>query len=729
MSYYKMSLVILSSSQSDYEIENRRTKNNAYAEVNIAQGLQQPYNFHNQINPPLRIPANSEVALQSVKINRSSVFTINSDTSYSYYFGEVITGDRNQVDRDGAKIGQLQSASQGFNFEQRALDSVHDDGSSIVYTGTTSMPLPMFIRAGVYTANTLASELERSLRAGISHPDYFLTSGVVEQDDAEENGTGFVWSMSNSGDQATLNRVNGTGGLPGSTMQGRTSALDITSASGGGTGTDMKWDTDDCLLEVVKENTIETWGNSAMLTTYPTSLTNGLTEFDMTLCTGEWRIGFVRPCQNDGRETPSYFDGSPFDFYDYVVEWSQLAGETEKTIKMYQSSWEKGKLVMKEIEYWNTGLGEVTNAQITATTLGADKWATLHWTMHGECMTVQLNDDRGTYYRLAYTEKNFANGIRAVKSANPSPINQCQWTMYPAIAMKTVGDFISIEKYAGTMNGKFPQDSTGIRTGLKNMVTPDEVADITFYPYPVKGTADIEATPGQSYYMRSFVDPNVLKGCINIESRSFNDYDDGIGQKEYVEVDMTVDNVGIEMWHTLCVKPTQHGWDTTQPGEYTCHTDDVSDLFGFGTLDAITQAWMGECFSITSSDKDNSLGVGGSYGWWVCPSFSYPQQSSQSLFVRCNELTHTSHNMGKGIPSKILYQIPRFGGGGEATGHRGTGEMYFAPNEMVYLDLHNVADINFNDLTVDIVDKNETWAKDLVGSTTVVLHFREKGAR
>ena len=65
-------------------------------------------------------------------------------------------------------------------------------------------------------------------------------------------------------------------------------------------------------------------------------------------------------------------------------------------------------------------------------------------------------------------------------------------------------------------------------------------------------------------------------------------------------------------------------------------------------------------------------------------------------------------------------------GGSNESGRLGAGEIFFEPSEKTYLDLNNPNELNFNDLEMSIVDKNERWATDLGGSTTIVLHFRQK---
>ena len=55
--------------------------------------------------------------------------------------------------------------------------------------------------------------------------------------------------------------------------------------------------------------------------------------------------------------------------------------------------------------------------------------------------------------------------------------------------------------------------------------------------------------------------------------------------------------------------------------------------------------------------------------------------------------------------------------------------MEYAPSEMTYLKLNNPNDITYNDIRLEIVDKNEEIVKDLGRSTTAVLHLRKSLTR
>ena len=116
-------------------------------------------------------------------------------------------------------------------------------------------------------------------------------------------------------------------------------------------------------------------------------------------------------------------------------------------------------------------------------------------------------------------------------------------------------------------------------------------------------------------------------------------------------------------------------------------------------------------------DTSESLG----YGLWIFNSSSPPVAINSTAFVRIPSLTHQSYNFCKSLPSKILWQIPKFTPDG-----RSTGSMYFTNPAPIYLDLRNPNPLTLQQLDVDIVDKNEKFCEELSGATTITLHFREK---
>ena len=97
-------------------------------------------------------------------------------------------------------------------------------------------------------------------------------------------------------------------------------------------------------------------------------------------------------------------------------------------------------------------------------------------------------------------------------------------------------------------------------------------------------------------------------------------------------------------------------------------------------------------------------------------------KSTSSLFVRLNNIPVKSYNAGQSRRSQIIYSAPRFSSGTDQS----VGSLFFEAPEKTYISCDNVADINLNQVDIDIVNEDETLADDLLGKTVCTLHFREK---
>ena len=91
-----------------------------------------------------------------------------------------------------------------------------------------------------------------------------------------------------------------------------------------------------------------------------------------------------------------------------------------------------------------------------------------------------------------------------------------------------------------------------------------------------------------------------------------------------------------------------------------------------------------------------------------------------SAFIRINDLPIQSYNGATSSRSNILYHIPRFSNDG-----RQSGELFFNAPEKTYIRLNNTQKIMLNQLQIDIVGRSEKIVTDLKGSSIVCLHIRK----
>jgi hypothetical protein len=100
-----------------------------------------------------------------------------------------------------------------------------------------------------------------------------------------------------------------------------------------------------------------------------------------------------------------------------------------------------------------------------------------------------------------------------------------------------------------------------------------------------------------------------------------------------------------------------------------------------------------------------------------------PTDDPGEVFVRSSTLTHQSYNFNKGLPSKILWGLPRFSNNGALTGC-----LYYQQVSPIYLSLNNETPMVINDMEIEFVDKDEVPVTDLTEPSVVVLHIRKSRA-
>ena len=76
-------------------ITSNTPKNDFATEV---KGLNRPYSYTNHLNNTTKIPANSKIAVESLKMNKSGNISINRGTQFAIYFGEEIGEDEDSSD-------------------------------------------------------------------------------------------------------------------------------------------------------------------------------------------------------------------------------------------------------------------------------------------------------------------------------------------------------------------------------------------------------------------------------------------------------------------------------------------------------------------------------------------------------------------------------------------------------------------------------------------------------
>ena len=695
-----MSLLILSSGQDKYD-------SNSLMEVDESnlpqsaqvQGLQNPTSFSNSIMPTMTIPANSEIALKHISFYRNGYYIIGKNMTFSVYVGEQL----------------LQQGRKSRVTEAKALQDV------------TSFPIPVPLDVGTYTASQLALMIQRNLNRFISYPPYFdniwcLPAGV------QKDGTtkyGFIWNFDNGASHTKTSYHTSMGTVIKSRQE---------------TG-DFAWD-GTSTYTTTATSTLE--NNSAIMEGRPLDIIGGAMDWDVSGCTGGWYIGFTRPTANDGREQPKSFRGGNI-FYDYLIRYDETWEDTEKTVRMYHCVIVDGHQTMREVEYYNNTDAHFTPNLSSYNSGGGSPYDThvhmysgepaaladlrgapsrVSMQVFGEDMKISLTADGKTFVltdsRLCIAGN--ANVLAQTPTRNMfmKPTGTTCNVLYPKISLVAASETAIITKYDGILASDY------------------------LYPQTEAQHPDLlGATSGNSIWGRSQLTGLLQQAEICKLVDFSNSYNSSLAtaQKQYIGLDgaqgetppvrvgegiipavATGDGFAVAYSTGFITIPSIGQLSKSNvPGVYCSATTDVSGLFGFEELPQVFSTGHGSTFTYAHRDTGPppTATIGAMYGWYVGSDDS-PIVARGNYFLRCPTLTHQSFNFGKGIPSKIIGTFPNAGPTGRDMGH-----MYYSPNNLTYLKLNNPSPITINELTLEIVDKNEEIVKDLGQSTTVILHVKK----
>jgi hypothetical protein len=718
-----MSLVVLSSAQDKYAIDGlRRVSGDVSITQNNSMGLQNPSSFSNNINPVFKIKPNSEVALKSANYGRANAIKIGNNESFALYVGEEL-----RTEYGGGIAGE----------EQRSLND------------TTSFPIPIPLQPGTYNMRQLSNMINEMLDWYVSYPDLF-NNIWCEPASFQADGTnafGLVWNF-NTGNNA----LNDSKYAMTTCTPWKSNRNSFTYAS-----------------EVYQTPALTTAGyqsNSGIVENLPLSLRGGEMKWTTSGADTGWRIGLTRPTVDDGigrgrRLKPENFNGTWF--FDYCVEY---AGGI---IYLWHAVMEGGAMVMKEVEYYNNTATDFApslasdaegrnltsmyrGTHLTGAILTSDP-KTLSIVFHGEDTVVAITNAADAVFiltdsRLCLSEYN-GSGTNADICLTPTrnrffkPVGLTTCALYPKVELE--GSTGATKEVTLTVwNGiTYTSDTAADRTANTDYKYPQ--------PYDDANEVDVFAE-GSSFWSRAAAwgKENTMRIATLVDTSTSYQSDSADLQKQYVglsgpegvtipiryatgnpEIPITAVDTGANSpvaWGLgIILIGNENGLaDHKVKGVYCSVQTDVSSAFGFPDKDSVFQSRDGSSY-IFGNRPTKAGGVptnttGAFYGWYF-GSDTAPIFTRGTLFVRVPQLTHQSYNFGKGIPSKIIGQLPTYTPAG---GVDNDGETYFEPNTLTYLDLNNPDEMNINDLTVEIVDKTEEVVTGLTGSTTIVLHIKQK---
>ena len=656
--------------------------------------IENPANFKNFFRSPVIIPPNSEIAVQSVKIERSGNVELEENTYLCHYWGQD-PSTLTETDERAYLVGNARTI--GF-------------------------------KEGSYNLLSLPGHIQERFRAQYSHPNLYggeeislkTGTGGIEQ------GLNFKFTAKGSASSASNNVSASLVATPVYNL----------SVPGGydDPSNQYSWTPGTGVISRTGAST-DTFSNAScvvMLKGRPFGLSQG--KFDVTTAfanSERWAVGLSRPQiqffqakTDDGADrvdldADTYghhldnrriidVDGGegldgPYETYDYAV----IRSETDE-IMVVQRAWdeEDEKLnCMEEIKYW-----EVPGSNASVLPGGSPRTSRMTLTEFSASYDGVRFEGAGDEIKL-YFKRSASSVYDTILSSTLSdtpglcytPIGDTSYALYP---MFNLGNgSMGITQYQSNYlddSYKFPTYDAGTRTYIPGsdmfsneapMMKNDRLSTYslpegrTLIQDDVALIVDSSKTKINWASAEQKLTQYVFSGLLNAANQYGLDY-------EHI---ITLDSFPI---------PNEH--NTLAPSQQFPHS---SLIMGFPDRAILTQ---------TEGDVEGY--VSGNLSRVITFTSTHPlEKINKSAFIRVPNLTHNSYNGTQSSISKILYQIPQFANDG-----RQYGPLFFEAAEKTYIKLNNPAPITLNHIEIQLVEANEHVIDSLSsnGTTQVVFHIK-----
>lgn len=388
------------------------------------EGLNKSYSYQNNLNDTYKIPANSEIAVQSVKINRSGNIDINEFNSiYAFYFGEEIDN-----------VESLDAGGNSFSRDEQQ-DVLSIPWATSIGFGETQYDEPIdSINSGAYLQDKLNSDVVKnftdnvdnvarrfkaSLNRSLWHPMLQQNASTLINPGANvevlRNGSGvdflgFKFQITNTDSSKNASHISA------SWMGADYNGTDQ--------GDEYTYNPSTRILSAPVGNI-----SSCVGIDYPISLANG--SFSASLVArsgiGIQRIGLCRALDD---EAPNYAaDNDGNEFYDYKVE---IDDDGDIFVEYAGTDGVSGALEMIELDY--NGDGSKKNAS----TLLIDK---ITFNIQNERVKISITNSSGV-------ETVLCDGTATSSASNVKPVSMTCRYLYPKIDLDP-GESIKIEEFFG----------------------------------------------------------------------------------------------------------------------------------------------------------------------------------------------------------------------------------------------------------------------------------------
>ena len=623
-----------------------------------------PYAFRNNFGSGMKIPANSEIAVESVKINRQPTLDYEPSQTTLFWFGQRL--------ETNASFRESQSYIIPSENTIRENLSPQDFSESFV---------PMI--------NTAYSV----------HPEINTVSGISMTPLQTASTSGF------EGFRYNINQI----GASATSKVPPTAALHVIFEGNAGQtdwdGTTLTAGGDDTYVQLQPED------NEGG----PISLFDGVLTFNNFSTAGsKWRVGLSRPIINQatsgflGLENPYIPCGDIVNgglgqdqdqFYDYVAESDGSKVRLYHAVPMNEtdSSSNLGEIEMREIIYYQDTDSATTadNAQNSSFAGGSpmDTASVVDITFTVQNEIVEISASGNTLARAnVVTSASFKDQV-------PKPVSQTCWKMYPTIGLETDDDTVDVAVYKCRDNTTIKDNKIFNDWAVKCRIHAN-MDDFEERTQDADGAARITDPWNDAWDWVTDVEFRKLNIRFLDKYGVVNSVQDG---HDYVRAYKGLNASTMEGYEQLFIVGKNDRYTSSIVQKWSPNSHNVLGFSPFSVVpleESITET-SGQA-SFTSTTRPN-------------------MSSESSTFIRVPTLNHKTFNFGTGNPSKILFQVPRFDNSGAETG-----ALFFQNQDKSFIDLNNPVDTMLTDLDVQFVRKDEKFAKDLTGSSEVVFFVRPK---
>lgn len=646
-----------------------------------------PSSFTNFFKSPLIIEPNSEVAIESVKMTRSDEYEIKDNDTFFIYFGEEQSTTRTSGD----------CAKNGVRIQ---------------------------IPAGYYTLEQMRSVLQKSINSAPLGPEIFGNCAVDLVGDTDKTFKNFKFSFSprqiqtdKKGDIVETDFELGNGASIKCSIDGYKKPTDTPTPT-----PPFSYDDTTQVLssnvaspnEIYHKNQLRSYC-CARMRFNPLSAVNGDFHCEIKNASqSAFRVGLSRPTTAwhrngfpsiiGGLDGNSGFFGSnikiknEFSFLDYWVEW-----DPDQYLKIFSWNFQlsnaktgAGYWTPKEINYWETTMGAELG-KITSTVWETYSLEQIKFNLKGNQLRIGVYSSKGSTndWDLVNSE---ASGDRT-RSYNFAPIGNSQEALFPVFVMTANTQSFKITKYMCDTFTNWKHIDSVSKNLLKSKTA-------TYNNMPVFNNGLIA---GSDWYSNAELFRNVADELRYNQLRpALRSSGTGISTEFPPYTLLTADNTIDYKVVFVVGEEYRSGISDYDQILYVIplppNRANLGRVLGFDNFNIISIDTYGEYDTGVSTINGINNGV----------------YKVESAFIRINDLPIQSFNGATNSRSNILYHIPKFSNDG-----RQYGELYFNAPEKTYLKLNNTDKIMLNQLTIDIVSRNERVVGDLQGATIVALHIRK----